>query len=72
MAAHRKAGRVPATTISDVNCPRRLAELTSAVELGVDPEDFRFESEDERALWEDLRDEFQAFVAKVGPVWIAD
>lgn len=72
MAAQHKTLRTEALTISDVICPRRLQALSAAVELGVDEDDFVFESDDERRLWEDLRDEFQAFVAKIGPVWIAD
>ncbi len=72
MAAHETTGRTKALTISDVICPRRLSALSAAVELGVDEDDFAFESDDERNLWEELRDEFQAFVSKIGPVWIAD
>ena len=61
MAAHE-------TTV----CSRRMGALSTAIELGVDEEDFVFESEDERQLWEHLRQEFQEFVTKIGPVWIAD
>lgn len=57
---------------SDNFCPRRVASLSAAVELQVDPDDLNFESEAERVLWEDLREEFEAFVSKIGPVWIAD
>lgn len=46
--------------------------LSAAVELGVDQEDMTFASREERLLWEDLEREFHAFVAKIGPVWIAD
>ena len=53
-------------------CHRRLASLTAAVELEVEEEELEFASDEERELWASLRDEFQAFVAKVGPVWIAD
>ncbi len=53
-------------------CPRRLASLSAAVELEVEEDELEFSSEEERELWASLRDEFQAFVAKVGPVWIAD
>jgi hypothetical protein len=49
-----------------------MSDLSTAIELGVDEEDFPFESEDERRLWDDLHQEFQEFVTKVGPVWIAD
>lgn len=52
--------------------PAREELLSAAVELGVDPEDITFHSLAEQLLWEDLQREFQAFVAKVGPVWIAD
>jgi hypothetical protein len=57
---------------TEVICPRRLATLNVAVELQVDPDEVRFESEAERELWEELREEFEALVAKIGPVWIAD
>lgn len=60
------------STVGDVICPRRLAALTAAVELEVDPDEVHFESREERLLWEDLREEFQSFVTKIGPVWIAD
>lgn len=46
--------------------------LSAAVELGVDREDMTFNSREEQLLWEDLEREFRDFVAKVGPVWIAD
>ena len=52
--------------------PARLELLSAAVELGVDREEITFESPEERRLWEDLEQEFQAFVTKIGPVWIAD
>lgn len=64
MAAH------PST--SKPICPRRFAALSAAVELEVDRDDLEFRSDDELRLWESLRDEFQAFVSKIGPVWIAD
>lgn len=75
MAAHpssRHSSSPAKTSIADVVCPRRFATLSAAVELQVDPEDLSFESSAERALWEELQEEFRAFVAKVGPVWIAD
>ena len=56
----------------EVICPRRHAALHAAVELEVDREDVAFQSEAEQLLWEDLQEDFQAFVAKIGPVWIAD
>jgi hypothetical protein len=46
--------------------------LSAAVELGVDREDITFASREEQLLWEDLEREFHEFVAKIGPVWIAD
>ncbi len=53
-------------------CPQRFASLSAAAELEVDPDDLSFESEAERALWEDLREEFDALVSRIGPCWIAD
>ena len=66
-----------ANTISNASSsqaigPRRIAALTAAAELQVDEEELEFESEAERLLWESLQEEFQAFVAKIGPVWIAE
>lgn len=52
--------------------PQRVAALSAAVELEVDEEELAFASAAERAVWEELQAEFQALVAKIGPVWIAD
>ncbi len=49
-----------------------MAAISVAVELEVDEDEIGFESDEEHLLWESLRDEFQAFVAKIGPVWIAE
>lgn len=66
------ANTISNQTLSQTVCPRRMATLTAAAELEVDEEELEFESEAERLLWESLREEFQAFVAKIGPVWIAE
>lgn len=63
------AAQTPDQTII---CPRRLATLRAAVELEVDEEELTLDSDEERRLWSELREEFQAFVSKIGPVWIAD
>ncbi|MGI9596496.1 MAG: hypothetical protein ACR2QK_10065 [Acidimicrobiales bacterium] len=53
-------------------CQQRFSALSAAVELGVDEDEFDFHSEEEQLLWQSLRQEFQDFVSKIGPVWIAD
>ncbi|MGH1490466.1 MAG: hypothetical protein ACRBK7_13940 [Acidimicrobiales bacterium] len=53
-------------------CPRRLSALNTAVELEVDEDEIEFESEQEAEMWRSLRTEFEEFVAKIGPIWIAD
>lgn len=52
--------------------PQRLHALATAVELEVDEAEIEFESAFEVEIWQSLRDEFEEFVAKIGPVWIAD
>jgi len=53
-------------------CPQRLTALNNAVELEVDEDEIEFESEQEAEMWRSLRAEFEEFVAKIGPIWIAD
>ena len=50
----------------------RFADLSAAVELGVEADEVGLRSHVERQLWVALQQEFEAFVAKMGPVWIAD
>lgn len=68
MAADTTPRPAPADTVD----PDRHALLAAAVELEIDEEDVGLRSAAERELWESLQVEFQAFVARIGPVWIAD
>lgn len=61
------AGHTPGDPIE----PARLAALEKAVELEVDRDDFSFQSDDERSLWDELEAEFHELVARIGPVWFA-
>lgn len=73
MSARHPCLRSRSTSGGSTSVPESRRELLSAaVELGVDAEDITFTSNEERLLWEALEREFQAFVAKIGPVWIAD
>ncbi|MGB5756521.1 MAG: hypothetical protein WBM50_06375 [Acidimicrobiales bacterium] len=70
--AHASDSRHESTAGPPPICHRRLVSLTAAVELEVEEDELEFASDEERELWASLRDHFQALVAKVGPVWIAD
>lgn len=52
--------------------PDRVALLSAAVELQVDVDDAGLRSEAEHRLWRILTEEYEALVARIGPVWVAD
>ena len=69
---HPTAPATPATPATTRSAPTGPRSLAAAVELQVDEEDVQLRSPAERELWKALQEEFQAFVARFGPVWIAD
>jgi len=56
----------------DQICPRRLAAMQTAVELDVDKDDFALQSDEESMLWDELADEFDQIVARLGRLWTVD
>ena len=50
----------------------RLAEMSRAVELAVDRDDFAFTSEAERIAFGQLEAEFELLVSREGRSWCAD
>ena len=56
----------------DQICPRRVAAMQTAVELEVDKDDFPLESTEESALWDELTEEFDQIVERLGRLWHAD
>jgi hypothetical protein len=51
--------------------PQRTNSLRTAVELGVDESDFRFQSFAERELWTELVELHETCMAKDDLVWLA-
>jgi len=49
----------------------RVQAMQTAIELGVDDSDFRFESLIERELWVDLTVEHEARIDKDDSIWLA-
>ncbi len=54
----------------DISIERVHAMLT-AIELGVDDSDFRFESLNEREMWVQLEQEHEARIDKDDSAWVA-
>jgi len=50
---------------------RRIDAMQTAIELGVDDADFRFESLAERELWVDLTIAYESRIDKDDSAWIA-
>ena len=48
----------------------RVNHMWAAIELGVDIDDFRFVSPDERTAWLELLSEYEARVDKSDDVWL--
>lgn len=50
----------------------RVNHMWAAIELGVDVDDFRFVSPDERTIWMELLAEYEARVDKSDDIWLPD
>jgi len=62
----------PISTVWVMDIPlQRVTAIHTAIELGVDDVDFRFESLVERDLWNELLAEHEARVDMSDSVWIA-
>ena len=53
----------------DIVSPARITTMATAIELGVDAEDFRFVSAGERLVWDDLVAEIAVLTDKDDLVW---
>jgi hypothetical protein len=75
-AVHTESETTPETDLEtdpvDHVHPDRLALLSAAVELQVDEDEVGLRSDAERRLWRVLTEEFETFVARIGPVWTAE
>jgi len=50
----------------------RVNHMWAAIELGVDIDDFRFVSPDDRTVWRELLAEYEARVDKSDDIWLFD
>lgn len=50
---------------------QRITAMRTAIELGVDETDFAFRNPFERAAWQELLHEFDAFADRDDVLWIA-
>jgi len=50
----------------------RVNHMWAAIELGVDIDDFRFVSPEERTIWHELLAEHEARVDKSDDIWVVD